>query len=138
MNALRRFALVVVLGAVPACDGEEGGLEAQYTMFELGGQPLPYSPASGCCIFTSGSLLLSAGNYGASLTLQDKTSSMISIVSEQGTYSVSGSVVAFQRITGGTFNFNFTNGLVSGRIIRLQLAGSSPGAGDQLPSAFRR
>ena len=138
MSAFRRFAIVLLLGALPACDDDAGGLEAQYALFELGGQPLPYSPASGCCIFTSGSLLLSAGNYGASLTLQDKTSSMISIVTEQGTYAVSGSIVAFQRITGGTFNFNLSNALVSGRIIRLQLGGSSPGAGDQFASAFRR
>ena len=138
MSAWRRVAIALALGAVPACDDEAGGLEAVYVMFELNGQPLPHDPGNGCCVYTSGLLTLSAGNYGASLTLQDRASSMQSFANEQGTYSITGSQLAFQRITGGTFNFNLSGGMVSGRIIRVQLGGSSPGAGDQLPSAFRR
>ena len=138
MSAWRRVAIVLALGAFPACGGGEGGLEAVYLMIELNGQPLPHDPGIGCCVYTSGSLTLVGGNYTASVTLQDRVSSMLSIVTEQGTYSVNGAAVAFQRISGGTFNFNLSGGLVTGRIIRVQLGGSSPGAGDQLPSAFRR
>ena len=138
MSAWRRIAIVLALGAFPACGEETGSLEAAYTMFELNGQPLPHDPATGCCVYTFGLLTLSAGNYAASVTLQDRVSSMISIASEQGTYSVNGSQVVFQRISGGTFNFNLVNGTASGRVIRVLLGGSSPGAGDQLPAAFRR
>ncbi len=86
----------------------------------------------------SGSLTLLGGNYTVSLTEQDNASTMITIINEQGSYSINGSAVAFQRSGGGTFNFFLFNGLLSGRTLRLQLGGSSPGATDQLAAAFRR
>jgi hypothetical protein len=86
----------------------------------------------------SGSLTLTGSDYAASLTVQDKTSSMISIVTEQGTFTLTGNALAFQRTAGGTFNFNLFNGLLNGRTIRVQVAGSSAGAGDQWPAGYRR
>lgn len=130
------WLVAALAGACSEADGP-GGLEGTYQLVELNSQPLPYNDLAGCCIYTAGSLALTASGYTVSITFQNKNSGTGDSVNEEGTYSSNGSALFFQR-TGGNFTMYFYNATLNGRTIRLQLGGSAPGAGDQFAAAFRR
>lgn len=129
----------VLLTTLPACGDPagSGGVTGIYQLVELNTLPLPYNDQAGCCIYTAGSLSLTASGYTVSITYQNKNTATGGGLTEQGTYTMSGSALFFQR-TGGNFTMYFYAATVNGRVIRLQLGGSGPGTGDQFAAAFRR
>ena len=135
----RRGAMAaLLLTTLAACGDSTGGsIEGTYQLVQLNTLPLPYDHSAGCCIYTGGSLNLSASGYTAALTFQNRSSGMVSIVNEQGTYTLTGTAFAFAR-TGGTFTMYFYNATLDNRRITLQLGGTAPGATDQLAAAFQR
>ena len=139
MGRAYRFAGLLVAALAGACSDAAGpgGVAGTYQLVELNSQPLPYNDLAGCCIYTAGSLSLTASGYTVSITFQNKNNATGGSVNEEGTYTANGSALFFQR-TGGNFTMYFYNATLTGRTIRLQLGGSSAGAGDQFAAAFRR
>ena len=116
---------------------DNGSAEGTYTLVQLGGKSLP-ADVWGCCVTLSGSLRLEAGHYNLSDTQRNKNNGIQFTVTEQGTYSISGTTITFVRTGGDPFPFLLAPGTISGRTITVKMGGEGPGSPDQQEAVYRR
>jgi hypothetical protein len=114
---VNRVALVLVLADLGAWSGSDTRspreLTGDYQFIELNGESLPFDHAMGCCIYTSGNLVLQSGQYEVVNTFRNKINDSVANVMERGTYGLYGSAIEFEP-TEGDVAFSLYDGQVQG------------------------
>jgi hypothetical protein len=134
---LRRPAtltLVIALWLVACASGPE---EGDYALVRLNDAPLPYDHELGCCVYLSGSFVLSGEEYTAAIRFRNKNTSVETTFHERGDYDYAGPRLSFAP-TAADFPFSLYNGMLTDDTLRLQFGGDGPGAADQFRAVFVR
>lgn len=135
---MRSFLLIAALLAAACSDPvTAGSVQGTYDLASLNGQPLPYDPGLGCCIYLSGRLILTEDVFEISITSRNKNNQIVSAVTGSGTFAVAGTALTFQQ-SKGDIAFSLHNARVSGSTITLAFGGDGPGAADQFRAVLVR
>ena len=131
----------IVLLATYGCGSDEPtspiSVTGTYPLVSVNGQSVP-ADYGGCCIIESGSMTLEGdGRYAISMDNRNINNEMRFTALERGTYTVSGSTIAFVR-TPGEWDYRLATGTMRGSRLTAKFGGNFPGAADQLTAVFER
>ena len=134
------FAAALILGT-SGCGTEPGDtqLEGEFLLVRINEQSLPYDHEGlGCCTYLSGRFEFTDNQYSGSITARNRNNGLVFDMSETGTWTRSGNVVTFTRLTWEVQPLLLSEADLSEDTFTVGVGGEGPGSPDQFEMVFRK